>query len=162
MNPLILAMFCFCTSAEVSNSNGHPLLPLRSQEWVTASGQVARISIEPADAPAYSSIRVGEQFMEFRAAPLYHVLQMSQAYMAPCPRTPYNFGKVPEVLQEYEDAPYSCEEALYETVDFYASCSNCQLEDLQDVVVDFLQRELWLLPASALESDERVYVSRSP
>ena len=67
--------------------------------------------------------------------------------MQPCARTPVDFGPVPELIYAYEDHPFSCHEALYETVDLYASCSDCHLEELQEVVHNYLIRELWLVPA---------------
>lgn len=128
-------------------------IPPGQREILTDYGPVT-LKIDSHEAPQ-STLRVGEQFMEFKGASLYAVLKMTGGYMQPCPRTVVDFGPVPDLLYEYEDHPFSCQEALYETVDFYASCSDCHLEELQEVVYEYLTEELWLVPAGGEVEDQR-------
>lgn len=142
MQQLVLALCCLYTFSAAPNPN--PISPA-PQELLTEYGPVS-LKITPST-DSSSTLRVGEQFMEFQSATLYAVLQMTEGFMQPCPRTAVDFGPVPELLYAYEDHPFSCQEALYETVDLYASCSDCHLEELQEVVYTYLMRELWLVPA---------------
>jgi hypothetical protein len=142
MQQLLLALCCLYAFSAPPKPD--PISPA-PQELLTKYGPVSLKITYSADSS--STLRVGEQFMEFQSATLHAILQMTEGFMQPCPRTAVDFGPVPELLYAYEDHPFSCHEALYETVDLYASCSDCHLEELQEVVYDYLMRELWLVPA---------------
>lgn len=145
MQHLVLALLLIATTPELPSPGTTASISPAQQELLTDYGP-ATLKITPSNNRS-SSLRVGEQFFEFKGATLYAVLQMTSGYMQPCPETPVDFGPVPDVLYEYEDHPFSCHEALYESVDLYASCSDCHLEELQDIVHTYLMRELWLVPA---------------
>lgn len=145
MQHLVLALLLIATTPDMPSLSLNEFIGSTQQELLTDYGP-ATLKIKPGENRT-SSLQVGEQFFEFKGATLYAVLQMTGGFMQPCPETPVDFGSVPDVLYEYDEQPFSCHEALYETVDLYASCSDCHLEELQDIVYTYLMRELWLVPA---------------
>ena len=149
MKHLITALLYWCSMQTPMPEAG---LPANFEAYDPQYGQIS-IRVSPPKIPGTPALRIGEQFVEFRAASLYGIFKMAEGYLQPCPLTAYAFAKTPEVLYEFEPYPFSCTEQLSLRVDFYASCGDCALEDLQELVTDYLLTELWLVPQRGKQPD---------
>jgi hypothetical protein len=108
---------------------------------ITDYGPV-NIQVGTANEEKPSALAVGSQYIFIRNAPLIRVLELMERPIAPCPLTAYSFGRPPsdEVHPEEKSIPVNA--LLAETINFKISCSDCYLEDLQEVAFNFLQSKI--------------------
>lgn len=86
-----------------------------------------------------STLAIGRQFISVKNAPLIRVLELMDRPVAPCALTVYDFGPPPsKESQPVMESP-TAQALLAERIHFKISCSDCQLEDLQEVAFQFLQ-----------------------
>lgn len=101
------------------------------------------VSIElwPTDAAELSELAIGEQHIRLQGAPLCQAMAFLDRWLAPCSRQPYDFGSADCPFLEWPP-DNELPTLLSERVSLYVSCSDCELEDLQMVGLQFLQRSL--------------------
>jgi hypothetical protein len=95
-----------------------------------------------------SALAIGPQTIFVKNAPLIRVLELMERPIAPCPLTAYNFGPPPSMDDFPERKGITAQTLLAERIHFKISCSDCQLEDLQEVAFDFFQSKLPKEPES--------------
>jgi hypothetical protein len=89
-----------------------------------------------------SALAIGPQTIFVKNAPLIRVLELMDRPIAPCPLTAYDFGPPPSMDDFHEQEGITAQTLLAERIHFKISCSDCQLEDLQEVASEFLQSKL--------------------
>ncbi|WP_421949049.1 hypothetical protein [Phaeodactylibacter xiamenensis] len=89
-----------------------------------------------------SALAIGPQTIFVKNAPLIRVLELMDLPLAPCPLTAYNFGPLPSTDDFPEQEGIAAQTLLAERIHFKISCSDCQLENLQEVAFEFLQSKL--------------------
>jgi len=89
-----------------------------------------------------SVLAIGPQTIFVKNAPLIRVLELMDRPIAPCPLTAYDFGPPPSMDDFHEQEGITAQALLAERIHFKISCSDCQLENLQEVAFEFLQSKL--------------------
>lgn len=89
-----------------------------------------------------SALAIGPQTIFVKNAPLVRVLELMDLPIAPCPLTAYDFGPTPAMDDFPEQEGITAQMLLAERIHFKISCSDCQLEELQEVAFEFLQSRL--------------------
>ena len=100
------------------------------------------IQVGTANEEQTSALAVGSQYIFIRNAPLVRVLELMERPIAPCPLTAYSFGAPPSDEVHPKETSIPVNALLAEMINFKISCSDCHLEDLQEVAFNFLQSKI--------------------
>lgn len=100
------------------------------------------LQIDTADENYSSVLSIGSQHILIKGAPLGRILEFMDLPIAPCPATAYDFGPTPSEDHQ-TSAESATEQALRaEVVNFKISCSDCELENLQEIAYRFLESKI--------------------
>ncbi|MEQ8707272.1 MAG: hypothetical protein RIC19_25290 [Phaeodactylibacter sp.] len=107
----------------------------------TAYG-LMNVQVGTANEGQASKLSVGPQYILIKNAPLIRVMQLMDRPIAPCPLTAYDYGPPPSEAAHPAQEKSRENALLAERINFKISCSDCHLEDLQEVAFTFLQSKV--------------------